>query len=58
MRATRIRFPSVSPIAFKIKYTAIIDINPGNSPNIIAMFIYGFLSLNFNLDKQYETANV
>jgi len=29
-----------------------MDINPGNNPKIIAMFIYGFLILNFSLDKQ------
>ena len=39
MSARRIRFPSVSPSAFRIKYTAIMDMKPGNSPRIIAIFI-------------------
>ena len=40
------------PVAFRMKYTAIMDMNPGNRPRIIAMFIYGFLSLNRSLDRQ------
>ena len=39
MSARRIRFPSVSHSALRIKYTAIMDMKPGNSPRIIAIFI-------------------
>ena len=37
--ATRIRLPSVIPMAFSIKYTAIMDMKPGNSPRIMAIFM-------------------
>ena len=48
-------FPSVSPIAFKMKYTATIDMNAGNNPRIIAMFMKGLRILNLSLDIQYDT---
>ena len=35
-----------------MKYTATMDMKPGNSPSIIAMFMYGFLSLKRSLDRQ------
>jgi len=39
IRPIRIADPSVRPIAFKMKYCAIMVINPGNKPRIIARFI-------------------
>ena len=47
--------PSDNPSAFKIKYTAIMDMKDGNRPKIIAIFINGFLILKRILDIQYET---
>ena len=47
--------PSVSPIAFKMKYTATIDMNAGNNPRIIAMFMKGLRILNLSRDIQDAT---
>ena len=47
--------PSVSPIAFKIKYTANIDMKAGNNPRIIASFMKGLRILNLSRDIQYAT---
>ncbi len=52
MSARRIRLPSVSPRAFRIKYTATMDMKPGNRPRIIAMFMYGFLIRNLSRERQ------
>ena len=41
----------VSPISFKTKYTAVIDINPGNIPSTSIKFMSGFRILNLSLDK-------
>ena len=47
--------PSVSPIAFKIKYTATIDMKAGNNPRIIARFMKGLRILNLSRDILYAT---
>jgi hypothetical protein len=47
--------PSVRPIAFKMKYCAIMVMKPGNSPRIIAIFMYGLRILNLIRLSEYET---
>ena len=39
IRPSRIEEPSVRPMAFRMKYWAIIVMKPGNRPRIMAMFI-------------------
>ena len=42
-------------MAFKMKYCAIIVMNPGNRPRIIAMFIYGLRNLKRIRLSEYDT---